>query len=132
MNGAYAIASKLVHDGIRNGGTTIVRATGRPFDGDTGYVVGSSGNVTTFTIDASRHGEAMNLDYLVYPVVDWFLALPEDVPCVGSWFDGGTLYIDAVEIIADRSVALQAALRRNELAIYDLSANKEIRTPGNA
>lgn len=44
----------------------------------------------------------------------------------GAWQDWGLVYIDMVEIVSDRSVALELAADRGEVAIFDLDNNTEI------
>jgi hypothetical protein len=46
---------------------------------------------------------------------------------VGAWVDGGTVYLDTVEIIADRATAELAGIAAGQLAIFDLAAGAEIR-----
>jgi hypothetical protein len=42
---------------------------------------------------------------------------------LGTWVDSGLVYIDAVTWCEDRNEAIRLGLERNELAIYDVSAN---------
>jgi hypothetical protein len=126
----YKVASELVTFAVTDGGVTLVRDTARMYQNG-GFAVG--GVCAGLKLDASRHEDAMNLDYLRYPIVDWLLATSPDVEHVGSWLDtDGSLYVDGVTIVADRSDAIALAVSRGELAIYDLTAGEEIRTPGNA
>jgi len=48
---------------------------------------------------------------------------------VGVWSDGDLTYLDVVEILPERAVAIQTAKDRGELCIFDLAAKAEIRVP---
>ena len=48
---------------------------------------------------------------------------------LGTWIDEetGEVYLDTVELIDDYNLAMQKAVERDEIAIYDLLEQKEIR-----
>ena len=46
---------------------------------------------------------------------------------LGLWYHEGFWHIDIVEVISDKSLALERAAKNGEIAIYDLSARQEIR-----
>lgn len=48
---------------------------------------------------------------------------------VGVWSDGDLTYLDVVEVLPERAVAVRTALSRGELCIFDLAAKAEIRVP---
>ena len=48
---------------------------------------------------------------------------------VGVWSDDDLAYLDVVEVLPERAVAIQAAKDRWELCIFDLAAKAEIRVP---
>jgi len=50
-----------------------------------------------------------------------------DCDAYGFWVDGDTLYIDAVTIFEDAPTALAFAAKNNELAIYCIHTQDEIR-----
>ena len=50
---------------------------------------------------------------------------------LGLWYHEGFWHIDIVEIMNDRSLAIERAVRRGELAIYDLSKGEEIKVKDN-
>ena len=48
---------------------------------------------------------------------------------LGTWInqDNGKVYLDTVELFEDYDLAMQKAVEREEIAIYDLLENKELR-----
>jgi hypothetical protein len=45
---------------------------------------------------------------------------------MGTWLNEGSIYIDLVEVFANKTFALGVAYGTGELAIYDLGAGKDI------
>ena len=47
---------------------------------------------------------------------------------LGTWInpENGKVYLDTVELLEDYDLAMQKAVKRDEIAIYDLLENKEI------
>jgi len=48
---------------------------------------------------------------------------------VGVWSDANVTYLDVVEVLPERAVAIETALSRGEVCIFDLAAKAEIRVP---
>lgn len=48
---------------------------------------------------------------------------------VGVWSDDDVTYLDVVEVLPERAVAVETALSRGQLCIFDLAAKVEIRVP---
>lgn len=54
----------------------------------------------------------------LHPDVDW---------AVGVWYDKGFVYLDVVNVVMDRTEAIELGKDRRQLAIYDLAIGAEIR-----
>lgn len=106
------VATELVISLLTGEGTTIDRYGDSP---DEGYVVGVEGIKDPKTLDDIR---------------EWVTKLEGTPYYFGSWRDSetGSVFYDAVEIYEDLQDALRAATERGELAIWDLTHAKEIRT----
>ncbi len=69
-----------------------------------------------------------------YVVATRSIAREADVPTLGELFgrwtdpDTGTVYWDAVEVIADQGTALDVAAARGEIAVWDAANGREIAT----
>ena len=51
---------------------------------------------------------------------------------VGFWMDEGKLYIDRIQIVDDVKRAISLANENNELAIWDIANQQEVRTNNNS
>lgn len=98
---------------------------------DTGYSV-AMGSASSATIPINYNTE-------IYPAIKKFvtehqpaLYLPDMF--LGTWMQPGlhenTLYLDVVQVFQDRDAAMEAGIRRNQIAIYDLAESSEILTGG--
>ena len=51
---------------------------------------------------------------------------------VGFWMNEGKLYIDRIQIVDDVKRAISLANENNELAIWDIANQQEVRTNNNS
>ena len=115
---AYALAQALMTGAREDGGATVDPATGHAPAG--GYMVGAAGRGTVLH----------NLDSVAIAAAWVSRTLPRLAPgeCLGSWVDGGLVYLDVSANLANLADALDLAQRTGELAIWDVAAAREIRT----
>lgn len=110
------LAAMVVSDltaGILEGGSTVPLYRGDLVP-TTGYVVGVGG----ITVPADRWGMA---DHLVTDFVQ-----RADTKYIGVWMEDGVVYVDKVQIVADRDRALELADVHGEIAIYHLDTGETI------
>ena len=50
---------------------------------------------------------------------------------IGTWVHENCIYIDLVECIPDKRIAIQLGIARNQIAIWDIANECEINTGGN-
>ena len=117
-NVSTQIARHLVNGATTNGGATVNHLLQVP---RAGFCVGLGG---AKALDPKRGYMEQALD-----IVDASLG---DFPkcAFGAWVDvndGHALYIEPVEIFSNEADAVDAAVERGELAIYDLGEGVEIR-----
>lgn len=117
-----------------NGGTTVDLGTFKVPAKTDGYFVGSAKgwngeSIETvilkdedFTLATFR--QTFGKLYADYLTVDELESgKPLDGHYIGVWADSGLVYVDAVDWTADYGQAVQWAVERGELAIYDVAAN---------
>ena len=53
-----------------------------------------------------------------------------DTQVIGGWIgDDGKAYVEVSDVVRSQFVAMELAISRNEIAIYDFQSQKEIRNP---
>ena len=87
------------------------------FQGNSGFVVGC-GNIETITVNGKQE--------------IWHIVEKHYIENVGFWMDEGKLYIDRIQIVDDVKRAISLANDNNELAIWDIANQQEIRTNNNS
>ncbi len=87
------------------------------FQGNRGFVVGC-GNIETITVNGRQE--------------IWHIVEKHYMENVGFWMDEGKLYIDRIQIVDDVKRAISLANDNNELAIWDIANQQEIRTNNNS
>ena len=99
-------------------GCTVTR-NGRITNAKRGYWVG--GRLTCqFSVNQPRER--------VEPIIAaWIEALPDNARNVGIWTSDGKIYVDVSDLFSNRENAIDAALNRGELAIWDIANGCEIR-----
>jgi hypothetical protein len=118
---AYELAVELLTRTRENGGATLLK------NGDLatkGYATGVGQEYKIETAQGLKFTPGQLKD--VAECVELILA-NETCNSVGFWYNEGTLYIDAVLIFEDLEDALELGRIKNEIAIYDLNNQKEIK-----
>lgn len=92
----------------------------------TGYAVGARPDRTR-RLDLRQMNERDVADEIYVYVIDNGYEL-RDGYYLGAWIDDGTLYLDLVQVLNDRGMALTLARSLGELAIYDLATGESIST----
>ena len=111
------IALKGLSLTVKNGGATINPKTGETVT--SGYAVGG---VREFKFYNARIGQ---LEEIIEAVKEIRL---EHKNCeIGFWMDGGTLYLDAIVVMADEAGARLVGEKFGEIAIFNLDTKEEIR-----
>jgi hypothetical protein len=87
------------------------------FQGNSGFVVGC-GNIETITVNGKKEV--------------WHIVEKHYMENVGFWMDEGKLYIDRIQIVDDVKRAISLANDNNELAIWDIANQQEVRTNNNS
>lgn len=104
------------------GGTVAVNGSGAP---TTGYMVGGIAPELTVDLDNGSPFTRYN------DIVQWVRRAVADNPngYIGWWRDDATgfYHLDVSQNISDRSRAMHVAELRNEIAIWDVANNDEIR-----
>jgi hypothetical protein len=109
--------SARILTGLRESGGASVNPHGATAVG--GYMVALPGHesiIRAWSPD-SRPVEQVTL----YVLDRWATVANDPALYFGAWLDGGRLYLDVSERVADESSALAKAADRNELAIYDVA-----------
>lgn len=112
------LAGDVVHQTFANGGGTYEGATLLPFTPKGGFAVGIGG--INFP-DTALTPEA----------IAWLarrVSGEHGTVYIGTWLDGGRVYIDAVEYYgADRMLAARArGVERGQIAIYDFEMGRPV------
>lgn len=110
------LAADVVHETFAKGGGTYEGRTLLPFHPDHGFAVGIGG---------------INLPdtELTPAAIAWLarrVAGEHGTVYVGTWLDGGRLYVDAVEYIADEPRARARGVERGQIAIYDFEHDRAV------
>ena len=107
---------------IQNGGASYNITTGE-INPNKGYFVALPRNETK--IPFSQFGESDIADFVNANAIE----LADEFRFVGSWIDNNTVYLDVVDQLFDKRIALTLGLERNQLAIYDAFEDKIISLP---
>lgn len=102
-----------------NGGATILR---NGLEASQGFAVGG-------VMEFSYYEPELSPEYIKGYILDAVDCIKNGTACdaFGFWMDGKTLYIDAVNIFDDEAEALAFARKNNELAIYNITKQQEVR-----
>ena len=116
MTSHEAIAARLLSDARTSGGATL-----DPNGGESP----TSGYAVAYPYMGISFPDNGDVD------MAWIQEMVRDCAAagyyVGSWkAPHGVIFIDAVEIVADRDEAIEKGLSRTELAIYDIEKDEEI------
>lgn len=119
-----SISELLLAGTAANGGTTVSLEDATVAIHVRGYYVGGAVPSEVFpnTGDMSDYANAVtNITRQV-----------QGLGYIGSWLDTetNTVYVDAVDWIEDRTIAIAVARDRGELAIWDIANGEEIRAVG--
>lgn len=60
-------------------------------------------------------------------IKNWEDELTEPNKYVGAWLDDGNYYLDVATVVMDRDKAVEMGKETNQIAIWDLGANAEVR-----
>lgn len=115
------LAGRMARATLADGGTTMATDGTVPV---TGYAVALPGLEETHPA-----GDALELAARIGAYVDAHAAELAG-RYVGAWVDGGTVYLDTVEVLEERAAAELAGIAARQLAIFDLAAGEEIRLEG--
>ncbi|WP_419995050.1 hypothetical protein [Streptomyces boninensis] len=101
------------------GFTARYEANGSLGPAGSGYAVSAAATQRTLPAEASftSFAAAVEAMHARYPAAD----------AIGGWIDQGQLYLDPVEIHAERATAERLGRLRKQIAIYDLGNSAEIR-----
>lgn len=122
------LATYLTEAALQDGGATVSLTVDPEWNAvvtpTTGYAVGRPPYGAVFGPGTS--GRAVTLRRAI---LEWLGTLPSDVTHVGIWRDDhtGRVHVDVVDVITVKSVAHGYAVRRGELAYYDLGRSEEVR-----
>jgi hypothetical protein len=122
---SIAQAETLLFEAIIAGGTTLNRDGAIESRRD-GFVVG--GRVPSLKMNATSKDHA-EFERNCLQVARWLESQPITLSWsghVGSWRDGEVVYVDLVDMVDDKLVAVAIGRGRGELAIYDLSTSESI------
>jgi hypothetical protein len=119
-----AIDSQFVNEILQaihsNGGTTYNLLTGN--------MAGTPNYAVSIYPDRERIVDGVDFDVLEGYVEENEDLLSDVKNSFGAWSNNGKVYLDVVATIPDQAQAIELAKQHNQLAIYDLQNNKEIRT----
>lgn len=113
------------------GGITI-RATGLPNEPKKGFVVSEYEEIGGVVENA----RGMDIEALTDEVMDWVDnnegLLIEDEMYLGLWLNNetGSLHIDASTVKLNRDAAIQAGIKHDQIAIWDIANGQEVATGG--
>ena len=115
------LAANILRRTILEGGCTLTHNpdTDTWTDATTGIAVGGRVPAFTATIQQDRERSIAQLAH-------WLKHQPL-LESVGGWYGpDDTIYVDVVDLVTDRNMALALARHRNELAVYDLETKEEL------
>lgn len=104
---------------LNSGGGTFRASTLDPVTPAAGYAVAlvpNDGGVQCDATDAAAFMNGIGRVRADYPAAEY----------IGTWNDGGRVYIDPVAIVADRESALELARRLRQLAVYSFEDAAEV------
>ena len=136
-------ASAIAAATLTNGGTTLL------FDDDaaptSGYVVGGASGIDAVIVPLVAFGSSDVFRFLrriygtnrntslvacgssdVWGFLRRIYGTNRRIDGIGTWVDDGKVYLDAVNVFADKWDALAAGDIRGEQAIYDVEAGKSL------
>lgn len=118
-----AAADRIAAHTKRHDGGTFDARTGNVVEVTEGFVVGGAGGFVARTV--SVDGDVAGA------IASFVQRIPsrlggEKIHNVGTWIDGGIVFIDTVEVIKNRTTAILVAAERGELAIWDAANGVEI------
>ena len=117
------LAHDLIAGAFEDGGTTVNPVVGVPVP-RTGYVVGTETGYAWFET------ERVLPSVLAERVEAWVDAHARrasfDHHLLGSWFDSGAIWVDIVEVVSSERKAVRLARQRNEIAVFDLVAQRDV------
>ena len=115
----YDLLNSAYSDTIRNGGFTAT-FEGTPRDTVAPYVVGNGNK--GFKMETSRfyttQGRTEFIAICESKVPEW---KGSGFDGFGTWIDGGTVYVDPIEVFCDLLPALQRGRQNGEMAIFNRS-----------
>lgn len=117
-------ARQLARLTLANGGATARQAPDGLAFPVTGYAVALPGCERTYPLPPQA--DALAGLVRAYSAEHADTLAPAD-RYLGTWVDGRTVYLDTVEVYADRAAAELAGIAAGQLAIFDLAAGSEIR-----
>jgi len=111
--------AELVEQAKREGFTRSIPSLESPTDG---YMVALAGYERTFDVREFSQAD------LVRYVADHFDVLSSGLGEVylGAWQSNGLVYLDVSECISDRELALDVAVQRRQLAVWDVVSGIEV------
>lgn len=112
------LASELWFSAQEKGGGTFKRWSGEEYEEGKGYVVGGDVEGLKLPKDSRVIGS-------VEAIAAWIDKTRS--PYVGSWVDYDTIYVDGCDVVIDRDEAIALGKERNQIAIWDLANNEELR-----
>lgn len=126
-NGWAAVAREIRDRIVNDGGYTwSPYEDGEP---DSGYMVSLNGYEQTYRLNDFRLiGDGMVTVWASRADVQ--AAINVHGTWFGAWVDGDTVYLDVSEHVTDRETALRLGAERDQLAVWDVAAGKEIRVTG--
>jgi hypothetical protein len=118
------LASLVFFDVEKSGGSSRNRNGKAPGDG---FMVGGVAKEYTITVDFDSMQSREQASYAILA----YLAHNEDLlwdreRYIGAWLDDGTLYLDISERYSSEGTAHAVAAERNELAYYDVIAERSV------
>lgn len=131
FDSADIAARIIVETETHNGGTFSV------YNGDQ---CDHSGHAEAFAVARGRgttivwdpdHESRNELFAIIRDTVD-LIRDSDDVQYIGTWIDGGSWYIDIVDIVTDPVLAIVEGRTRGELAVWDLKEGREYRCNSDA
>lgn len=93
---------------------------------DTGFVVADG--INEQVVDVTVNVGSLQKEVSVY-IKSKAETLSKADSFLGGWIDGDKLYLDVVNVIEDVKQAVYVGLKRNELAIYDVEADRCVNLP---
>lgn len=115
-----ALARTLYRFAVRDGGATLSPVTGTPYAPDRGYFVG----IHPGTFATAKVGYRFATETLATGIRRIDREYP--LSLYGVWLSGDTIHLDPVQHVLDLGEALDLGAERNQQAVWDIAAGKEI------